>query len=66
MADVGGRPQGICTERGVLQANRGRYAVARRTLATAAARATADGDVELQARIAGTTAYVLARLGRCR
>ena len=50
-------------ERGVLQANRGRYAQARRTLATAATKAAREGDVELQARIAGTTAYVLARLG---
>ena len=47
----------------MLQANRGRYAQARRTLATAAAKAEREGDVELQARIAGTTAYVLARLG---
>ena len=58
-----GATAGDLYERGVLQANRGRYAVARRTLATAAARATAEGDIELQARIAGTTAYVFARLG---
>jgi len=50
-------------ERGVLLANRGSYAQARRTLAIAATKAADAGDVELQARIAGTTAYVLARLG---
>ena len=32
-------------------------------LAAGAARAEAEGDIELGARIAGTTAYVLARLG---
>lgn len=58
-----GPTAGDLYERGVLQANRGRYAQARRTLASAATKAVAEGDVELQARIAGTTAYVLARLG---
>ncbi|MCR2763169.1 CHAT domain-containing protein [Microbacterium sp. zg.B48] len=58
-----GPTAGDLYERGVLQANRGRYALARRTLAGAAQKATAAGDVELEARIAGTSAYVLARLG---
>ncbi|WP_457100406.1 CHAT domain-containing protein [Microbacterium sp. P5_E9] len=50
-------------ERGRVQANRGRYPDARRTLSAAAEKAAAAGDGELEARIAGTTAYVLARLG---
>ncbi|MDF2554517.1 MAG: hypothetical protein K0R60_412 [Microbacterium sp.] len=50
-------------ERGWHLATRGRFVEARRALATGAARAEDEGDVELGARIAGTTAYVLARLG---
>jgi len=50
-------------ERGRHLATRGRYLDARRVLALGAARAEAQGDEELGARIAGTTAYVLARLG---
>ena len=58
-----GPTAGELYERGVLHANRGRYAQARRTLASAASRAVDEADIELQARITGTTAYVLARLG---
>jgi tetratricopeptide (TPR) repeat protein len=50
-------------QRGVHLATRGRYVEARRTLAMGAARADGEDDGELAARIAGTTAYVLARLG---
>jgi tetratricopeptide (TPR) repeat protein len=50
-------------DRGRHLATRGRYVDARRVLAAGAARAEAAGDLELGARIAGTTAYVLARLG---
>ena len=50
-------------ERGRHLATRGRYREARRVLSSAIARAAADGDVELEARVAGTQAYVLARLG---
>lgn len=50
-------------ERGRHLATRGRYVDARRVLAAGAARAEREGDTELTARIAGTTAYVLARLG---
>ena len=44
-------------------ATRGLYLEAKRALGAAAAAADGDGDTELSARIAGTTAYVLARLG---
>lgn len=44
-------------------ATRGSYLEAKRALVAAAAAADAAGDTELGARIAGTTAYVLARLG---
>jgi len=44
-------------------ATRGSYLEAKRELAAAAAAADAEGDSELSARIAGTTAYVMARLG---
>lgn len=47
-------------ERGVAASNAQRYAQARRLLERAAA---AAGDVDLRARIAGTTAYVLAQTG---
>ncbi|QIG41294.1 CHAT domain-containing protein [Microbacterium sp. 4R-513] len=40
--------------------NEGRYVDARRSLARAADAAEADGDVDLGARIAGTTGYLLA------
>ena len=50
-------------ERGRHLATRGRYVDARRVLAAGAARAEKEGDADLGARIAGTTAYVLARLG---
>ncbi|GAA1943346.1 CHAT domain-containing protein [Microbacterium deminutum] len=50
-------------ERGVELANRGRYAQAQRALASAQQAAAEARDIELLARIAGTTAYVLARLG---
>lgn len=50
-------------ERGRHLATRGRYVDARRVLAAGAARAEEEGDADLGARIAGTTAYVLARLG---
>ncbi|MFC8682822.1 CHAT domain-containing protein [Microbacterium ureisolvens] len=50
-------------QRGWHLATRGRYVDARRVLAAGAARAEVEGDIELGARIAGTTAYVLARLG---
>lgn len=49
--------------RGVDLANRGRYSNARRVLAAAYEAAEAAGDVNLMARIVGTVAYVLARLG---
>ncbi len=49
--------------RGVDLANRGRYAQAQRVLASAEKAEAVVDDVDLQARIAGTTAYVLARLG---
>lgn len=49
--------------RGVFLANRGRYVEARRVLAEAAEAARRQGDVNLLARITGTTAYVLARMG---
>lgn len=50
-------------QRGWHLATRGSFVDARRVLAAGAARAEAEGDIELGARIAGTTAYVLARLG---
>jgi tetratricopeptide (TPR) repeat protein len=50
-------------QRGRHLATRGSYLEARRALASAADAADADGDTELSARIAGTAAYVLARLG---
>ncbi|KJL40683.1 MULTISPECIES: CHAT domain-containing protein [Microbacterium] len=50
-------------QRGRHLATRGSYLDAKRSLAAAAEAADADGDTELSARIAGTTAYVLARLG---
>ena len=50
-------------QRGWHLATRGRFVDARRTLAAGAARAETEGDAELGARIAGTTAWVLARLG---
>ncbi|MEU1971101.1 CHAT domain-containing protein [Microbacterium sp. NPDC019599] len=46
--------------RGVDQVNEGRYVAARRSLARAATAAEAKGDVDLGARIAGTTGYLLA------
>ncbi|GAA1981802.1 CHAT domain-containing protein [Microbacterium pumilum] len=49
--------------RGVELANRGRYAQAQRALAAAQRVASTAGDPDLLARIEGTTAYVLARLG---
>lgn len=48
-------------QRGVHLANRGRYADARRVLARAARAASAAGDVDLEARVTGTTAYLLAQ-----
>jgi tetratricopeptide (TPR) repeat protein len=54
---------GATYARGVELANRGRYADAQRVLAEASAAAERDGDRNLTARIAGTTAYVLARTG---
>jgi tetratricopeptide (TPR) repeat protein len=50
----------ILHRRGVEAANRGRYAEARRLLDTAARRTQ---DVDLLARIAGTSAYIMARTG---
>ena len=49
--------------RGVDLANRGRYSNARRVLASAYEAAETAGDVNLMARVAGTAAYVLARIG---
>jgi tetratricopeptide (TPR) repeat protein len=46
--------------RGVDQVNEGRYVEARRSLARAARAAEDRGDVDLAARIAGTTGYLLA------
>jgi tetratricopeptide (TPR) repeat protein len=46
--------------RGVDLVNEGRYVHARRALARAAAAASEQGDVDLGARIAGTTGYLLA------
>ncbi|WP_243073923.1 CHAT domain-containing protein [Microbacterium sp. SS28] len=46
--------------RGVDQVNAGRYVPARRSLTRAAAAARELGDVDLEARIAGTTGYLLA------
>ena len=50
-------------ERGVDLANRGRYADARRALAEAGTAAERDGDRNMAAKVAGTMAYVLARMG---
>ncbi|TDN92636.1 CHAT domain-containing protein [Microbacterium sp. BK668] len=47
-------------QRGVADVNAGRYAAARRVLARASAAAEADGDVDLAARVAGTTGFLLA------
>ncbi|WP_194409494.1 CHAT domain-containing protein [Microbacterium cremeum] len=49
--------------RGVDLANRGSYSDARRVLAAAYEAAETAGDVNLMARVVGTVAYVLARLG---
>ncbi|MFB8388212.1 CHAT domain-containing protein [Microbacterium sp. NPDC055910] len=49
--------------RGVELVNAGRYTAARAVLADAAAAAARDGDSDVQARVTGTTAYLLARLG---
>lgn len=49
--------------RGVDLANRGRYTSARRVLADAYAASETAGDVNLMARVVGTVAYVLARIG---
>ncbi|MFD1719760.1 CHAT domain-containing protein [Georgenia deserti] len=48
-------------ERGLEQTNKGRYTSALKTLAQAAARAHSN---DVRARVAGTTAYLLARTGR--
>ncbi|MFE5407436.1 CHAT domain-containing protein [Microbacterium sp. NPDC056569] len=48
-------------QRGVHLADRGRYVDARRVLTSAARAAAAAGDANLQARITGTTAYLLAQ-----
>lgn len=45
---------------GVDQVNEGRYAEARRTLARAADAAEARGEVDIAARVAGTSGYLLA------
>ncbi|MEI3846229.1 MULTISPECIES: CHAT domain-containing protein [unclassified Microbacterium] len=58
-----GLDAGASYARGVELANRGRYTDAKRVLAEASAAAERDGDRNLTARIAGTTAYVLARTG---
>ncbi|MET0297224.1 MAG: tetratricopeptide repeat protein, partial [Microbacterium sp.] len=50
-------------DRGVDLVNQGRYAAARRALAAAAEAAASAGDADLAARVDGTTAYLLARLG---
>ena len=46
--------------RGVDQVNEGRYVEARRSLARAAKAAEAQGDLDIGARVAGTTGYLLA------
>lgn len=48
-------------QRGLHHADRGRYADARRVLARAAGAAVRAGDTDLQARIIGTTSYLLAQ-----
>lgn len=50
-------------ERGVDLVNEGRYASARRALSKAAGAAASVRDLDLAARVDGTTAYLLARLG---
>lgn len=46
--------------RGVDQVNQGRYVEARRSLARAAEAAEVRGDIDIGARVAGTTGYLLA------